>query len=277
MKIAVVTGASSGLGREFALQLARTEKQLEEIWVIARRQDRLEALRPLCPVPLRVLPLDLTAPGAADALEAALAAAAPEVAVLVNAAGFGRMGDWQAVPRQDSAAMIRLNCQAAVEVTQICLPHMRPGGRVLEICSTAAFQPFPYLNVYAATKAFLYRYSLALGRELRRQSGGAPFPAGLHRPAGSRPRPSGQPARPGRLHPGAGLHRPPGRRQVPALLRPHDPLGGPAPALSAKMPVRTVFGHAGGPLRLLERQAFLASCACGRVKVSLAFWEAGVV
>lgn len=167
MKIAVVTGASSGLGRELTLQLARTEKHLDEIWVIARRRDRLEALRPLCPVPLRVLPLDLTAPGAADALEAGLAAAAPEVAVLVNAAGFGRMGDWQAVSRRDSAAMIQLNCQAAVEVTQICLPYMRPGGRILEICSTSAFQPFPYLNVYAATKAFLYHYSLALGRELR--------------------------------------------------------------------------------------------------------------
>ena len=133
MKIAVVTGASSGLGRELTLQLARTEKHLDEIWVIARRRDRLEALRPLCPVPLRVLPLDLTAPGAADALEAGLAAAAPEVAVLVNAAGFGRMGDWQAVTRRDSAAMIQLNCQAAVEVTQICMPYMGPGGRILEI------------------------------------------------------------------------------------------------------------------------------------------------
>ena len=88
MKIAVVTGASSGLGREFALQLARTEKQLEEIWVIARRQDRLEVLRPLCPVPLRVLPLDLTAPGAADALEAALAAAMQAVSQEVAPAGL---------------------------------------------------------------------------------------------------------------------------------------------------------------------------------------------
>ena len=77
MKIAVVTGASSGLGRAFALQLARTE-QLDELWVIARRQERLEALRPRCPLPLRVLPLDLTAPGAADALEAQLKAAGYE-------------------------------------------------------------------------------------------------------------------------------------------------------------------------------------------------------
>ena len=166
MKIAVVTGASSGLGRAFALQLARTE-QRDELWVIARRQERLEALRPRCPLPLRVLPLDLTAPGAADALEAQLKAAAPEVRVLVCAAGFGRMGDARAVPRQQSAAMIALNCTAAVEVTQVCLPWMGRGGRILEICSTAAFQPFPYLNVYAATKAFLYRHSRALGQELR--------------------------------------------------------------------------------------------------------------
>ena len=167
MKIAVVTGASSGLGREFVRQLARQEKQLEEIWVIARRQPQLEALRRESPVPLRVLAMDLAADGAAGRLEAALAAARPEVSVLVCAAGFGRMGDYRQVSRQDSAAIIRLNCTAAVEVTMACLPYMKAGGRVLEICSTAAFQPFPYLNVYAATKAFLYRYSLALGRELR--------------------------------------------------------------------------------------------------------------
>ena len=143
------------------------DKQLDEIWVIARRRDRLEALRAHCRVPLRVLPLDLTAPGAADTLEAALKAAAPEVSILINAAGFGRMGDWQAVGRRESAAMIRLNCQAAVEVTQVCLPFMGRGSRVLEICSTSAFQPLPYLNVYAATKAFLYRYSRALHWELR--------------------------------------------------------------------------------------------------------------
>ena len=167
MKIAVVTGASSGLGREFVRQLARQEKQLEEIWVIARRQPQLEALRRESPVPLRVLAMDLAADGAAGRLEAALAAARPEVSVLVCAAGFGRMGDYRQVSRQDSAAIIRLNCTAAVEVTMACLPYMKAGGRILEICSTAAFQPFPYLNVYAASKAFLYRYSLALGRELR--------------------------------------------------------------------------------------------------------------
>lgn len=169
MKIAVVTGASSGLGREFVRQLARQEKQLEEIWVIARRQPQLEALRRESPVPLRVLAMDLAADGAAGRLEAALAAARPEVSVLVCAAGFGRMGDYRQVSRQDSAAIIRLNCTAAVEVTMACLPYMKAGGRILEICSTAAFQPFPYLNVYAASKAFLYRYSLALGRELRRR------------------------------------------------------------------------------------------------------------
>lgn len=167
MKIAVVTGASSGLGREFVRQLARQEKQLEEIWVIARRQPQLEALRRESPVPLRVLAMDLAADGAAGRLEAALAAARPEVSVLVCAAGFGRMGDYRQVSRQDSAAIIRLNCTAAVEVTMACLPYMKAGSHILEICSTAAFQPFPYLNVYAASKAFLYRYSLALGRELR--------------------------------------------------------------------------------------------------------------
>ena len=166
MRIAIVTGASSGLGREFVLQLAHGEAQLDEIWVIARRRARLEALQKDCPLPLRILPIDLTAPDAPDRLARALARRAPRVEVLVNAAGFGRIGSYQDISRQDSAAMIRLNCEAAVEVTGLCLPYMGPGSRIVQVCSTAAFQPLPYLNVYAGTKAFLYRYGRALSVEL---------------------------------------------------------------------------------------------------------------
>ena len=110
--------------------------------------------------------VDLTRPEALDRLEALLQQARPEVRILVNAAGFGKAGSYGDVGRRESAAMIDLNCRAAVAVTQICLPHMGAGGRILQICSTSAFQPFPYLNVYAASKAFLYRYSRALRVEL---------------------------------------------------------------------------------------------------------------
>lgn len=165
MTIAIVTGASSGLGREFVRQLA-DEGSCSEIWVIARRKERLTALAGECPVPVRILPLDLTEEQQIADFADLLAQEQPLVSVLVNAAGFGKMGDYRQVSREDVDAIIDLNCRAAVDVTLITLPYMRQGSRIIEISSTSAFQPFPGLNVYAASKAFLLRFSRALRWEL---------------------------------------------------------------------------------------------------------------
>lgn len=165
MNIAIVTGASSGLGREFVKQIAQ-KADVEEIWVIARREERLTEIREKCQVPVRVLPMDLVKQESIQKLEDLLASERPVVSILVNAAGFGKVGDYRQVTRRESDAMIDLNCRAAVDVTLVCLPYMERKSRILEICSTSAFQPFQYLNVYAASKAFLYRYSRALGVEL---------------------------------------------------------------------------------------------------------------
>ena len=161
MKIALVTGASSGLGREFVRQIAEQGK-VEEIWAIARRRDRLEALQSISAVPIRVLALDLTRPGDMEYLRNTLQDELPDIRILVNAAGMGRMGPTVDIPAKDNDAMIDLNCRAAAALTAAVLPYMGRGSRVLEICSSAAFQPLPGFNVYAATKAFLLRYSRAL-------------------------------------------------------------------------------------------------------------------
>lgn len=152
MKIALVTGASSGLGREFVRQIAEQGK-VEEIWAIARRRDRLEALQSISAVPIRVLALDLTRPGDMEYLRNTLQDELPDIRILVNAAGMGRMGP-------------------TVDVTDAAFPYLHPGSQVLEICSTAGFQPIPGLNVYAATKAFLLSYTQTLHYELS--------PAGIH-------------------------------------------------------------------------------------------------
>lgn len=165
MNIAIVTGASSGLGREFVRQIAQ-KADVGEIWVIARREGRLSELREECRVPVRVLPMDLVKQESIQKLEDLLAGERPVVSILVNAAGFGKVGSYRQVTRRESDAMIDLNCRAAVDVTLVCLPYMERKSRILEICSTSAFQPFQYLNVYAASKAFLYRYSRALWVEL---------------------------------------------------------------------------------------------------------------
>lgn len=171
MKIALVTGASSGLGREFVRQIAEQGK-VEEIWAIARRRDRLEALQSISAVPIRVLALDLTRPGDMEYLRNTLQDELPDIRILVNAAGMGRMGPTVDIPAKDNDAMIDLNCRAAVDVTDAAFPYLHPGSQVLEICSTAGFQPIPGLNVYAATKAFLLSYTQTLHYELS--------PAGIH-------------------------------------------------------------------------------------------------
>ena len=164
--IAIVTGASSGLGGEFVRQLAQQEG-LDEIWVIARRKERLEQLARQVKTPLRVLPLDLIESESFDTLRELLVAEQPRVQVLINAAGFGKIGSYRDISITDCDRMMDLNCRAAVDMTLLALPYMGRGSRILEICSTTSFQPFPYLNVYAATKAFLYRFSRALRWELR--------------------------------------------------------------------------------------------------------------
>lgn len=165
MNIAVVTGASSGLGAEYVRQLDACEC-FDEIWVIARRSKRLAELQKDVATKLRPLSLDLTEPASIRELEALLIKKKPNVRMLVNNAGFGKIGGCLQIPLEQCERMIDLNCRATVSVTQTVLPYMHRGARILEICSTAAFQPLPYLNVYSASKAFLYRYSRALGREL---------------------------------------------------------------------------------------------------------------
>ena len=140
MKIAVITGASSGMGREFVLQLAKQE-HFDEMWVIARRKERLEELKTQVDTPLRVVPLDLSGQPGWDAYAALLAAEQPDVRVLVNASGFGRFGTYADIPLADSLGMIDLNCKALVAMTELTLPYMHEGAKILELDSLSSFQP----------------------------------------------------------------------------------------------------------------------------------------
>ena len=164
-KIAIVTGASSGLGREFVKQISKS-RALDEIWVIARRKDRLEEVRRLSKVALRPIALDLTEKSAFDVLRHALEAENPDVRFLVNAAGVGKIGLTRELTVQENDQMIDLNCRAAVDTTLTVLPYMSRGSELINICSVAGFQPLTGLNTYAATKAFLLNWTKALHHEL---------------------------------------------------------------------------------------------------------------
>lgn len=166
--IAIITGASSGLGREFVKHIDAGEAgPIDELWVIARRAERLEALERTCATPTRSFSLDLTDPASFDALDEAVAAAGDiNVALLINNAGFGSFGDFALQSHVDTASMVKLLMQAPVELMYRMLPFMHGGSRIINIASVAAFVPQPRLAVYAAAKRFILDLTRALDAEL---------------------------------------------------------------------------------------------------------------
>lgn len=168
MKIAIVTGASSGMGREFVRQLAGYVT-VDEVWAIARRADALAELSAECPYPVRPISLDLCENDSFDTFAALLAQEKPDVRLLVNAAGFGKFGRFDKVNLVDECKMIELNCTALVKMTRLTVPYMGKGSHILQLDSLSAFQPVPYITTYSATKAFVLSYSRAMNRELKAQ------------------------------------------------------------------------------------------------------------
>lgn len=170
MKIAVVTGASSGLGREFVKQIGHFYRSLDEIWVIARREERLKALQKQSVVPLRIFEGDLLHKPVYIQLKRALMKEKPDIRMLVNAAGFGKSGAVEEILEEDKncqLAMIDLNCIALSRMTFYCLPYLSAGSRILNVASAAAFCPEPDFAVYAATKSYVLSFSRGLGAEVR--------------------------------------------------------------------------------------------------------------
>ncbi len=164
--IAIVTGASSGMGKEFFKKLDQNEN-LDEIWVLARRADRLNELKEGAKTPVRVIPCDLTKSESIAEFCNILASEKPEIKILVNCSGFGRFGHTDVVPLNEGLDMIDLNCKALVSITQSSLPYMAKDSHIVQLCSLSSFQPVPYLNVYASTKAFVLSYSRGLNAEMK--------------------------------------------------------------------------------------------------------------
>ena len=165
--VAVVTGASSGIGTAFARSLVR---QGEAVVLVARRQERLVRLAEELGGQQRALtlPLDLTRPEAPERVLAELAERGLHADLLVNNAGLGETGAFQQQPLPRVLEMIDLNMRALVELTHRVLPGMleRGRGRLINVASMGAFQPVPFLNVYAASKSFVLSFSEALATEL---------------------------------------------------------------------------------------------------------------
>ena len=167
--IAIVTGASSGIGKEFFHSLEHKKEELDEIWVVARNEEKLKALS--SSVPVRVFALDLSQKQATDELSRVFNKEQPSIRYLIAASGFGR---FCALSEDDPAVlqnMVDLNCRSIVGLTAAAFPYMAKGGLIMLIASLAALQPVPYLTTYGATKAFVLSYGRALNKELQAEKG----------------------------------------------------------------------------------------------------------
>jgi uncharacterized protein len=167
---ALVTGASSGIGEVFARQLAERGANLV---LVARSRDKLEALAKELEgrfgTSVEVLACDLSEPGAGAALAERLAEHDVQIDVLINAAGFGMFGQLHEADPARTSQQVRLNVDALTELTRALLPQMRARNRgaIVNVASTAAFQPLPYMAVYGATKAYVLSFTEALWAETR--------------------------------------------------------------------------------------------------------------
>ena len=166
MRIAVITGASAGIGREFVYAVDRQES-FDEIWVIARRKERLEELRGACKNPIRPISLDLSSIENVDEYKALLEKEQPEIAILVNAAGCGVFGPFAEKDLKKQLSSAQLNALSLTAMCHVSLPYMRAGSSIINMGSNSAWQPVPYQAVYGASKSYVLSFSRALGRELR--------------------------------------------------------------------------------------------------------------
>jgi len=172
MKVGIVTGASSGMGKEFALQL-QDEHELDEVWLIARREDKLkETASKLDHIKGVTIPMSLTSKKDMDMLKEKIEHESPEIRFLVNDAGYGHVGAFEDAPLDRHLDMIDLNVKALVELTHTCLSHMNQGSVIFQVASISGFILGPNTAIYSATKAFVVSFSHALYQELK--------PKGIH-------------------------------------------------------------------------------------------------
>ncbi len=167
MSIAIITGASGGIGSEFARQL-KGVSGVDEFWFIARREDRMEALKNELGVRSKIIGADLTTEEGISKVREALEEDKPEVKFLVNCSGFGNFGAFDELSEEEVVKMIDLNVKALVLITHMTIPYMVRGGRIIELGSGSCFTPLPYFNIYSSSKVFVLHYTKSLNHEIKK-------------------------------------------------------------------------------------------------------------
>jgi len=163
--IAIITGASSGLGAEFARQL--DSENLAELWLIARDELALGVVANSLTTTCRIISCDLSSETEIDSkIGSLLESIKPEIKYCVNNAGFGKIGPLHLLKREDMTSMIDVNCRAVVQLSHMVIPYMKSGSCLIHTSSAASFAPLGGFAVYAATKAFVTSFSVAIQAEL---------------------------------------------------------------------------------------------------------------
>lgn len=168
MRIAIITGASSGLGAEF--YRAIQDEAIDEAWIIARRENRLNEIKnEFGKIPTRVIPMDITTRESMALLSSLLSESKPDIKFLINNAGAGIYGPIAEADYKVQGSMVELNVRALTEITTIALPYMSEKSFIINTCSIASFCPNANLTVYSSTKAYVMSYSRGLRYELKRR------------------------------------------------------------------------------------------------------------
>lgn len=170
--IIIITGASSGMGKEFVKQCDLHFPNVDEFWLIARRKDKLNEIATSCRHKCKVLNYDLSESQSITKIRGILQAKQPQITMLVNSAGYGILGPFvkenpTAESLNEQTGMVQLNCESLTAITYLCIPYMKGGARIIQLASSAAFIPQPNFAVYAATKSYVLSFCRALNEELR--------------------------------------------------------------------------------------------------------------
>lgn len=166
-RIAIVTGASSGMGRLFALYAKHFFDEIDEIWLIGRNIDRLKKVKNKLTVPARIMSVDLSTIDGVNELSSELELSNYKIKLLVNSAGLGIIGKYETLNDEDIHNMVSVNAEGLSLVISKCLAYMDTDSHIINIASAAAFSPQPEFAVYAATKSYVLSLSLALSKELK--------------------------------------------------------------------------------------------------------------
>ena len=169
MNIAVITGASSGLGWEYAREVYKTRTELDEIWVIARREDRLNELKAELGDKIVPVAFDITDTQAVENYISLLKEKCATVKLLINNAGFGKLGNFDELSLAENTAMVRLNCEALTAMSAATLPFMDKKSEIVNSCSIASFAPNTRMAVYSSAKAYVMSLSRAMREELKKR------------------------------------------------------------------------------------------------------------